>query len=49
MTKFTLEEWAAYMGLTYEEVYEPNISYIFKDGNTIYKQIKSTGELIEID
>lgn len=47
--KFTLQEWAAHEGLTYEEVYEPDIAYIYVIEGTVYKELKSTGELIELD
>lgn len=49
MQKYTLEEWAAYMGLTFEEVYEPDIAFIHIDGNRIYKELLSTGELVLLD
>lgn len=49
MKKYTLEEWAIYQQLTFEEVYEPDIAFIYEDANKIYKQLLSTGELVEVD
>ena len=51
MTIYTLQQWAEYSGLTYEEVYEDGISHIIVDDNDkkIYKQMTETGELILID
>lgn len=49
MQKYTLDQWACHEGLTFEEVYEPNVTFILTDGNDVYKQLESTGELILLD
>ena len=49
MQKYTLDQWACHEGLTFEEVYEPDVTFIFTDGNDVYKQLESTGELILLD
>ena len=32
MQKYSIQEWADYLGITYEEAYEPNIDYITEEG-----------------
>lgn len=51
MTIYTLQQWSEYLGITYEEVYEDDISHIILDDDNgkIYKQMTETGELILID
>lgn len=50
MDRYTLAQWAILQGLTFEEVYEPNISYIYVDEcGTVYKEMADTGELIQLD
>ena len=36
--KFTIQEWADHLGITYDEAYEPNVDYVLEDGTVVYKQ-----------
>ncbi len=46
MKTYSLEQWAVYLGLTLEEVYEDDIMYIIEyDDGSVYKVRRSTGEM----
>ena len=36
MERFTIAQWAIYVGITYEEAYEENVDYILADGTVVY-------------
>ena len=35
---FTIEEWAEYLGISYEEAYAEGVDYILENGTVVYKK-----------